>query len=527
MARNLKYPIGIQSFSEIISGNYLYIDKTEYIYKLVSKGKYYFLSRPRRFGKSLLLSTMEAFFLGKRELFKGLAIDRYDDIAWEKYPVLHIDLNAKDYTRDNDSLYNQLDSYLKGWEQKYGINPDIYDVEIRFANIIRTVYRETGMQVVVLIDEYDKPLLQNLIKEREDRQNLFRDLLKGFYGVLKSCDPYIKFAFLTGVTKFGKVSVFSDLNNLRDLTLEPEYNSICGVTESELIETMRPGIELLAERQHASFSDTVAKLKRNYDGYRFSEEETEGVYNPFSLLNVMESQRFADYWFMTATPTMLIELLRETGADLTHVEGAVRTESELMGLDPVRKDPIPLLFQSGYLTIKGTEYDLETEYKLGFPNEEVERGFLKALLPYYVNADDAKSNFKVTRFVQTLREGDIDEFMKLLKALLAGMPYNETGDKVHEDSFRNVMYIVCKLMGMSVQCELHTGLGRIDLTVETDSYIYVMEFKVDKSPETALAQIEEKHYADRYLAYSRTVVKVGVEFSSTERNITAWAIATE
>lgn len=336
MARNIKYPIGIQSFSEIISGNYLYVDKTEYIYKLVSKGKYYFLSRPRRFGKSLLLSTMEAFFLGKRELFKGLAIDSHDDIAWEEYPVLHIDLNAKDYTRDNDSLYNQLDSYLKSWELKFGIKPDISDVEIRFANIIRTVYRETGMQVVVLIDEYDKPLLQNLIKEREDRQNLFRDLLKGFYGVLKSCDPYIKFAFLTGVTKFGKGSVFSDLNNLRDLTLEPEYNSICGVTESELIETMRPGIELLAERQHASFRDTVAKLKRNYDGYRFSEEETEGVYNPFSLLNVMESQRFADYWFMTATPTMLIELLRETGADLTHVEGAVRTESELMGLDPVR-----------------------------------------------------------------------------------------------------------------------------------------------------------------------------------------------
>lgn len=236
-----------------------------------------------------------------------------------------------------------MDSYLKSWELKFGIKPDINDVEIRFANIIRTVYRETGMQVVVLIDEYDKPLLQNLIKEREDRQNLFRDLLKGFYGVLKSCDPYIKFAFLTGVTKFGKVSVFSDLNNLRDLTLEPEYNSICGVTESELIETMRPGIELLAERQHASFRDTVAKLKRNYDGYRFSEEETEGVYNPFSLLNVMESQRFADYWFMTATPTMLIELLRETGADLTHVEGAVRTESELMGLDPVRKDTIPFV----------------------------------------------------------------------------------------------------------------------------------------------------------------------------------------
>lgn len=531
MTTRTKYPIGIQSFSEIISGNYLYVDKTEYIYNLVSKGKYYFLSRPRRFGKSLLLSTMEAFFLGKRELFKGLAIDSHDDITWEKYPVLHLDLNAKDYTRDDDSLYVQIDSYLRQWESRYGVVPNVPDLDVRFARIFETIYNTTGKQVVVLIDEYDKPLLQNISKSRQKRQNRFRETLKGFYGVLKTCDPYIRFAFLTGVTKFGKVSVFSDLNNLRDLTLEPDYNAICGMTETELLTYMRDGIELLAETQRMSFEDTCARLKSSYDGYRFSEDEAEGIYNPFSILNVMESRRFADYWFFTATPTMLVELLRDRHIDLSHLDGATRTENELMGLDPEFSDPIPLLFQSGYLTIKGTrKMGGRTLYCLGFPNSEVQNGMMEALFPFYVNRRTGSEGVMlISKCIAFLENGDVDGFMDILTSLLAGVPYSESRDdnKVYEGRFRDVMYIVCKLMGMSVQCELHTGLGRIDMTVETDSYIYVMEFKVDKSPETALAQIEEKHYADRYLADSRTVVKVGVEFSSTERNITAWIIAME
>lgn len=526
MSESKEYPIGIQNFEKIISNGYLYVDKTEFVYKLAKKSGYYFLSRPRRFGKSLLLSTLEAFFLGKRELFKGLAIDRHDDVEWMRYPVLHLDLNAQDYTRDDSSLFNQLDKYLQSWETVYEVRSDVKDLGIRFSNVIEAAYKATGRQAVILIDEYDKPLLQNLSKDRQKRQDRFRDILKGFYGALKSCDAYIRFAFLTGVTKFGKVSVFSDLNNLRDLSLEPDYNSICGITESELVANMSSGIERLAERQKLSFSETCEKLKRNYDGYRFSEEESEGIYNPFSLLNVMESRRFADYWFMTATPTMLIELLRDRGVDLTRIEGAERTESELQGIDPVFEDPIPLLFQSGYLTIRSARPEgRKTVYCLGFPNEEVTDGFMEALFPYYVNKNESSDGVSViSECVRSLENGDVDRFMTIVKSLLAGVPYSESGKKVHEGRFRDVMYILSRLIGMSVHCEMHTGLGRIDMTVETHRYVYIMEFKVDKSPETALAQIEDKHYADRYLSDRREIVKIGVEFSTSERNITSWQV---
>lgn len=470
MNSETRYPIGVQSFSEIIRGGFLYVDKTEFVYRLATRSKYYFLSRPRRFGKSLLLSTLEAFFLGKRELFKGLAIDRHEGIEWQEYPVLHLDLNAQDYTKSDDSLFIQIDYYLKEWEAKYGISAS-GNLPTRFSNVIKTAYEKTGRQLVVLIDEYDKPLIQNLSKERTARQNKFRETLKGFYGVLKSCDQYIRFAFLTGVTKFGKVSVFSDLNNLRDITLEPEYNAVCGITESELRENFQSGIAELAAKQKMCIPETLEKLKRNYDGYRFSEEETEGIYNPFSLLNVMESRRFADYWFMTGTPTMLIEILRDRHIELSTIEGATRTETELLGLDPVFKDPIPLLFQSGYLTIKGTEYDIETIYRLGFPNEEVERGFLRALLPYYINTAQADSGFKITRFTNALKEGDVDDFMILMKSILAEVPYDETDKNIYEFRFRDLLFIICRLMGMIVHCELHTNRGRIDITVETDRFI--------------------------------------------------------
>lgn len=519
-----KYPIGVQNFEKIVRNGFLYVDKTEFIYRLVTKGGYYFLSRPRRFGKSLLLSTLEAFFLGKRELFKGLAIDSHKDLAWEEYPVLHLDLNAKDYTKDDTSLYVQIDSYLRAWEERYGVHPNVPDLDVRFSSIIETVYNTTGKQVVILIDEYDKPLLQNISRERQARQNRFRETLKGFYGVLKTCDPYIRFAFLTGVTKFGKVSVFSDLNNLRDLTLEPDYNAICGITETELLAYMRNGIDLLAEKQHMSFEATCARLKSSYDGYRFSEDEAEGIYNPFSLLNVMESRRFADYWFLTATPTMLVELLRDHHFELSRLDGATRTENELMGLDPEFSDPIPLLFQSGYLTIRGTrKMGVRTLYRLGFPNTEVQNGMLEALFPFYVNRHTGSEGaMLISECVSCLEDGNIDGFMNILRSLLAGVPYSESGKKVHEGRFRDVMYIVCKLIGMSLQCELHTVLGRIDMTVETERYIYIMEFKVDRSPDIAIQQIDNRHYADRYLADRRTIVKVGVEFSSADRNITDW-----
>ncbi len=386
MSEIQKYPIGVQNFEKIICNGFLYVDKTEFIYRLVTKGEYYSLSRPRKFGKSLPLSTLEAFFLGKRELFKGLAIESHDDLEWNEYPVLHLDLNAQDYSNDDTTLAEVLDKNLVTWEKLYGVTYNYDSFSLRFKSVIETIYSTTGKQVVVLIDEYDKPLLQNIGRKHQERQNRFRETLKGFYGVLKTCDPYIRFAFLTGVTKFGKVSVFSDLNNLRDLTLEPDYNAICGITETELLTYMRNGVELLAEKLRMSFEDTCALLKSSYDGYRFSEDEAEGIYNPFSLLNVMESRRFADYWFLTATPTILVEFLRDRHVELSRLDGATRTENELMGLDPEFSDPIPLLFQSGYLTIKGTrKMGVRTLYRLGFPNTEVQNGMMKALFPFYVN----------------------------------------------------------------------------------------------------------------------------------------------
>ena len=521
MKRRKRYPIGIQSFIEIISGNYVYVDKTKFIYELVSGTKYYFLSRPRRFGKSLLISTLEAFFLGKRELFKGLAIDQFDDLEWKEYPVFHLDFSGKDFSQDDSSLFNHIDNYLGGWEERYGIVPKIKDVDTRFSNLIIAEYERTGRQMVILIDEYDRPLLQNL--KNQERQEKFRNILKGFFGVLKSCDRYIKFGFLTGVTKFGRVSVFSDLNNLSDITLLRDYNAICGITETELAENFKEGITELGEQYGLGYDGTCARLKKSYDGYRFTGWKVEGIYNPFSLLSAFNNREFNDYWFLSATPTMLIELLKKSDLNLFQLDGATRTDAELMGLEPMFRDPVPLLFQSGYLTIKEMELDgIKKIYTLGFPNQEVERGFLDSLLPYYVNMDQTDGVFRISRFVKALRECRIEEFMNLLTALIAGIPYGEGGVNVHENRFRDVLFIICRLIGLEVESEIHTVKGRIDMTVKTDRFIYVMEFKVDETPDKALEQIDRMHYADPYIADGRTVVKLGVQFSTEERNIHDW-----
>ncbi len=524
MNEDKKYPIGIQSFEKLIGENFLYVDKTEFVYRLIRKSGYYFLSRPRRFGKSLLISTLEAFFLGKRELFKGLAIDSHDDVEWKEYPVFHLDFSGKDFSQNDHSLFSHINNYLSVWEKRFGIVPEIKDVDTRFSNLIITEYERTGRQMVILIDEYDRPLLQNLRKESQKRQEKFRNILKGFFGVLKSCDKYIKFGFLTGVTKFGRVSVFSDLNNLSDITLLRDYNAICGITETELVDNFKEGITELGKQYGLTYAETCARLKSNYDGYRFTGWEAEGIYNPFSLLNAFNNREFNDYWFLSATPTMLIELLKNCDLNLSQLDGAARTEADLMGLEPVSRDPIPLLFQSGYLTIKGTVMDgRKTKYRLGFPNEEVENGFLDALLPYYVNTNQFDDGFNISSFIEALRENRVDDFMNMMKSLMEGVPYNEFSDKkIHENRFRDVVFIICRLMGMSVQAECHTNRGRIDMTVKTDRFIFIIEFKVDESPEKALEQIDEKHYADPYIADGRTVVKVGVEFSTADRNIRDW-----
>ncbi|MDE7080044.1 MAG: AAA family ATPase [Muribaculaceae bacterium] len=382
-----KYPIGIQSFEKLRSAGYVYVDKTRYVWQLVQEGEYYFMSRPRRFGKSLLISTLEAFFRGRRDLFAGLYIDGVD-YDWTEYPVLHIDLNSQNYNSDDGSLDRMLDSALAEWEQDFGLTPKYPDASLRFASVIKTIYQVTGRRVVVLIDEYDKPLLDNIFNTR--RTEDFRNTLKAFYGVLKSCDPYIRFAFLTGVTRFGKVSVFSDLNNLRDITLQPTYNALCGVSESELAGVFGEDIRNLADSIGDDYGDTLVRLKRCYDGYRFTRKATEGIYNPYSLLNVLQNRMFDDYWFNTGTPAMLVELIKRTNMPLYDFDNIERTSGDLTGLEPAFRDPVPILFQSGYLTVKGFD-ERRARYRLGFPNEEVERGLLESLLPVYLGKDVPKN----------------------------------------------------------------------------------------------------------------------------------------
>ncbi len=518
---SLRYPIGVQSFEKIREGGYVYVDKTEYIHRLICEGGYYFLSRPRRFGKSLLLSTMEAYFKGKRELFKGLAIDSLTE-DWTEHPVLHLDLNAMDYTDDDNALKMILQKHLSLWEEIYSITPQFDDVALRFETVVRTACKATGRQVVVLIDEYDKPLLQNLFnKERQDR---FRNTLKAFYGVLKSCDQYLRFAFLTGVTKFGRVSVFSDLNNLRDISLLHAYNGICGISETELADNFSNRIKELAEANGMTVEETNAELKENYDGYHFSNKESEGIYNPFSLMNVMQDLEFKSYWFSTGTPTLLVKLLQRADSDLDDVSHAERSELDLMGLDPAFRDPVPVIFQSGYLTIKG--YDRADDlYRLGFPNKEIEKGFLNFILPFYVGTDVSKQDLQISRFVKTLNNGDVDSFMEILSSFMAGIPYEHSGSKISEGRFHDVVFIIASLMNYSVSTEYRTNRGRIDLLIKTKNYIYIMEFKTDATPEEALRQIEEKGYAEQFLTDRRQIVKVGVEFSTDLRNIRSWKTA--
>lgn len=385
----MKYPIGIQNFEKIRRGGYAYVDKTASMYKMVSEGSYYFLSRPRRFGKSLMVSTLEAFFSGKRELFEGLYAGSAD-WDWQQYPVLHLDLNVKKYATSED-LDKILNRHLEKWEQQYDSPYADRDIEERFLHVVELAYQKTGRQVVILVDEYDKPLLQAIGKP--EMQSAYRATLKAFYGVLKSCDEYIKFALLTGVTKFGKVSVFSDLNNLIDISLDYEFYDICGITEEELLSVFSESIDALAERNRLTREECIAHLRQMYDGYHF-EEDAPGVYNPFSVLSTFKKNKFGSYWFETGTPTYLVTLLRRHQYDLEDMANSEVTADVLNSIDSESTNPIPVIYQSGYLTIKGYNERFK-KYILGFPNEEVEEGFVKYLAPYYLDNCDRKSVFDV------------------------------------------------------------------------------------------------------------------------------------
>ena len=513
-----KLPIGVQDFAKLRTEGYKYIDKTGIIYRLAKSGCYYFLSRPRRFGKSLFLSTLEAYFLGRKDLFSGLEIENQEK-DWIEFPVLRLDLNTQDY-RTPEALNNKIDRELSLWEKEYGSDPKEIGFGMRFEGVIRRAYEKTGRNVVILVDEYDKPVLQAIGDDA--LQDEYRSTLKSFYGALKSSDRYIQFAFLTGVTKFGKVSVFSDLNHLNDISMDPRYYDICGLTEKEIRSNLSGEVDALAKNLDKQPEEAYAMLKENYDGYHFSEDDTPGMYNPFSILNALDKKKLGSYWFETGTPTYLVELLKTHNYNLSDLEKEEPTADELNSVDSASTNPIPVIYQSGYLTIKG--YDKEFSlYKLGYPNKEVEEGFVKFLIPYYTNVEKTRSGFEISQFVLCLRNKDIEGFMARLQAFLSNCPYELQPDQ--ERHFQSVMYILTTLCGFYAEVEEHTSKGRMDMTIRTDRYIYIFEFKFNTSAEIALKQIEDMGYADKFKEDSREVICIGANYSSEVRNIDTWRIS--
>ena len=512
-----KLPIGIQTFEKIRRGGYLYVDKTELVWLLASTSVPNFLSRPRRFGKSLLLSTFEAYFEGRKELFEGLAIEKLEE-KWEKYPVLHLDLNAEKYDTI-ESLNAILSNQLTQWEAIYGKGEDENTLINRFKGIIQRANEQTGKGVVVLVDEYDKPLLQAM--HNEELLDAYRTTLKAFYGVLKSADKYLRFVFLTGVTKFSQVSVFSDLNQLNDISLDYDFGTLCGITHEELVQNFSPEIEMMAKTNGLSREETIEEMTRQYDGYHFH-PNAEGVFNPFSVLNAFYKKEFGSYWFQTGTPTFLVKSLQKADYDLrTLMDGVEAPAINFTEYRAEANNPIPLIYQSGYLTIK--DYDKEFKiYTLGFPNDEVRYGFLNFLVPFYSSMTDDKKSFYIGKFVQELRNGDVDAFMRRFEAFFADFPY-ELNDKT-ERHYQVVLYLIFKLMGQFTQAEVHSAKGRADAIVQTPKYVYLFEFKLNGSAEEALQQISDKGYDKPFQTDCRHIVRVGVEISAETRNVKRWLI---
>ena len=508
-------PIGVQDFEKLRRENYLYVDKTALVHRLATTGNCYFLSRPRRFGKSLLLSTLKAYFLGKKELFHGLAIESLES-DWKEYPVLYLDLNSENYG-DVEALENRLDLSVTKWEDVYGANDKERSLASRFEGVIRRAYEKTGRQVVILVDEYEKPLLEAI--EKPELQDTFRNILRAFYSVLKSMDACIRFALLTGVTKFGHLSIFSSLNNLKDISMDSRYYNVCGIDNQELTTVLRPYVERLAEKQCLSVDETYTEIKRRYDGYRFTKDALDGIYNPFSVLWALDSLDFGSYWFSTGTPSYLVTLLKSHDYNLERLTTEEVTADVLSAIDS--DDPVPLFFQSGYLTIKG--YDPEfCSYSLGFPNEEVREGFFRYLMPSYVPKEVSNSSFQIMNFVKELRSGRVDDFMTRLKSFLAESPYLLVREL--ENHYQNVLYILCNLCGLYTRAEYHTSQGRIDMTIETDKYVYIFEFKFNKTAEEALQQIKNKGYALPFQSSGKEIVCLGVNFSSETRNIDDYVV---
>ncbi len=517
MEKRVKYPIGEQDFKKIREQNLLYIDKTRFITTILNEGSmYYFLARPRRFGKSLFLSTLQYFFEGRRELFKGLCIDSAD-WNWETYPVLRLDLNRERYAAP-ELPDNILDNVFRKWEEEYGTGYVAEDLSSRFANIIEGAHRKTGKQVVVLVDEYDKPLVGNMNKE--DNFEHYRTKLAALYPNFKSSAEHLRLVFLTGVSRFSRLSVFSDLNNLNDITFDDKFADICGINFDELRTHCRIGINGIAEKYGINYSEALDELKRNYDGYRFSEEGEE-IYNPWSVLNALDKSKIQYYWNETGLPTVIAESLKRINVNLEEFFDSTCSEEDLKGLDLLNPNPTALLFQTGYLTIKG--YDRESEtYQLGIPNKEVKRGLYRTLIPFYVSTKPYTSNILVDRISRNFILGEPEKAMKAIQAYFAGIDYAMKME--NENKFHNAFFLLIGFIGLNTSTETHTSQGRIDIEILTSKFIYIIELKYDHSAEEALCQIQEKNYSRKYQTDTRQIFEIGVEFSSKTRCIENWII---
>ena len=512
------YPIGIQTFEKIRTRNYMYVDKTEYIYRMVhADSNYFFLSRPRRFGKSLLTSTLEAYFQGRKDLFKGLAMERLET-EWTKYPVLHFDMSLGKHM-EKEQLERYLLSQLEQIEEDYGIHSDSPDSNIRLTKLIRHVYEQTGRQAVVLIDEYDDAPLLDVVHE-EGNLPVLRDIMRNFYSPLKACDPYLRFVFLTGITKFSQLSIFSELNNIQNISMLPEYAAICGITEEEVATQMDEDLDILAKRMGISREEAVQKLKYNYDGYHFTWPSPD-IYNPYSLLNAFSDGKLGSYWFGSGTPTYLIEMLNKFDVPPSKIGGTEAMASDFDAPTERMTSIVPLLYQSGYITIK--DYDVNFDaYTLDIPNKEVRIGLMRSLIPYYITPDNLSTNSMVIHMARAMARDDMDGMLQLLQTFLSTIPYCERTDT--EGHYQQVLYIIFSLLGYYADVEVRTPRGRVDVVMRSLSALYVIELKLDKSVDAAMDQINLKNYPERFALCGLPMVKVGINFDSERRTLGEWKI---
>ena len=513
------YPIGLQTFSELRTRkNYVYIDKTEYVYRMTnSDAKYIFLSRPRRFGKSLLVSTLHSYFEGRRELFKGLAIEGLEK-DWTVFPVLHFDMSIAKHM-EKEQLEAVLDNQLTGYERLYGVTSANKDPNLRLKNLIETAYTQAGRQVVVLIDEYDAPLLDVMHEERD--LPVLRQVMRNFYSPLKACDPWLRFVFLTGITKFSQLSIFSELNNIKNISMDTDYAAVCGITEEEMLSQMSEDIDLMADRMQLSRKELLKKLKDYYDGYHFTWPSPD-IYNPYSLMNAFADKKIRSYWFGSGTPTYLLEMLRKYHVAPTEIGGGSATADAFDAPSEKLTSITPLLYQSGYLTIKeGSEF--AEVYTLDFPNREIRIGMMRSLLPNYLGYNAGKGNTTVALMYEAIYHEDMDKALQLLQTFLSTVPYTDNTD--YEGHWQQMFYVIFSIFGYYVDVEVRTPKGRVDMVMRTATKLYLIELKLDKSAESAMQQIDLKQYPERFALCGLPVVSVAVNFDSATHTISDWIIS--